>query len=243
MASFVRGDVTIHFEESGSGFPLLLLAPGGLNSTIDMWARAAINPIEAFADDFRLIAMDQRNAGSSTGPFEVGDPWGSFVNDQLGLADHLELDRFAVMGCCIGCSYALKIAEVAPKRLAAAVLEQPIGMTEENRSTWLANRRAWVTGLVDNRVDLDEATGEAFGSKMWDDSDFVASVSREFVRTCPTPLLVLPGVDAIHPEVIGREVAELAPNAVLVDPWKDTAEHTAAATEQVRQFLLENSRS
>src|ERR1700733_15342646 len=79
MASFVRNGVSIHYEESGSGFPLLLLAPGGLDSTIDFWPRAALNPIEAFADDFHLVAMDQRNAGSSTGPFEPDDPWGSFV--------------------------------------------------------------------------------------------------------------------------------------------------------------------
>ena len=238
MAEFVRGNISIHYEELGDGFPLLLLAPGGLNSTIDAWARAAINPLASFSDDFKLIAMDQRNAGASRGPFALDDPWGSFIDDQLALCDHLGLESFAVMGCCIGCSYALKISEVAPGRLTAAVLEQPIGMTEENRATWLTNRRAWVSNLAATRDDLDEQTGEVFGSRMWDDADFVASVSRDFVAECPTPLLVLPGIDAIHPEVIGKEVAELAPSAMLVEPWKDTPEHVAEATVTVRDFLL-----
>jgi pimeloyl-ACP methyl ester carboxylesterase len=243
MAEFVRGDVTIHYEEHGSGFPLLLLAPGGLNSTIDAWARAAINPLASFSEDFKLIAMDQRNAGASRGPFALDDPWGSFIDDQLALCDHLGIEQFAVMGCCIGCSYALKIAEVAPSRLVAAVLEQPIGMTDENKATWLTNRRTWVSNLVATRDDLDEQTGEEFGVSMWGNADFVASVSREFVRGCTTPLLVLPGIDAVHPEIIGKEVAELAPNSVLVEPWKDTPEHVAAATTKVREFLLANTTS
>lgn len=241
MSSFVRGDVSIHYEEHGRGFPLLLLAPGGLNSTIDFWTRAAINPLEAFADDFHLIAMDQRNAGRSTGPFEPDDPWGSFVADQLGLVEHLGFDRFAVMGCCIGCSYALKIAEVAQERLVAAVLEQPIGLTADNEATWHTNRQAWVATLASQRLDLDERTGEAFGSAMWDGAEFVASVSREFVRTCATPLLVLPGTDAMHPNEIGLEIGRLAPAATVVEPWKDTPEHTASATVAVRDFLVEQT--
>jgi pimeloyl-ACP methyl ester carboxylesterase len=237
MAEFVRGDVSIHYEELGTGFPLLLLAPGGLNSTIDFWKRAAINPLVSLADDFHLIAMDQRNAGSSTGPFDLEDPWGSFVGDQLALVAHLGFDRFLVMGCCIGCSYALKIAEEAPEELVAAVLEQPIGLTSDNRASWTTSRQTWVSNLVATRPDLDEAIGESFGAKMWDDGEFVVSVTRDFVQSCPTPLLVLPGVDVIHPNEIGLEVAHLAPNATLVEPWKETPEQTAAATEQVREFL------
>jgi pimeloyl-ACP methyl ester carboxylesterase len=241
MASFARDDVSIHYEEIGSGFPLLLLAPGGLDSTIDFWPRAALNPIEAYADDFHLVAMDQRNAGSSTGPFEPDDPWGSFVGDQLALMEHLGFDRFLVMGCCIGCSYALKISELVPERLIAAVLEQPIGITDENKETWLTNRRAWVSRLVSGRPDLDEETGEAFGAAMWTGGEFVVSVSREFVQSCPTPLMVLPGVDMMHPYEIGLEVGTLAPDAVTVDPWKEPAEVLSNATDEVRQFLYDHS--
>jgi len=138
MSTFSSQATTIRYEVSGEGYPLLLLAPGGLNSTVEMWSRAAIDPLTAFAGEFTMVAMDQRNAGQSTGPFAVADPWGSFVDDQLALMDHLGFDKFLVMGCCIGCSYALKLSERAPARITTAVLEQPIGITEENRHAWAA---------------------------------------------------------------------------------------------------------
>src|SRR5215471_3557693 len=121
MPIFKRGDVELYYEEHGSGFPLLLIAPGGMRSTIEWWGRAAFNPIETYAGDFRIVAMDQRNAGRSTGPFDRENPWGSFLDDQLALMDHLGHRSFHVLGCCIGCSYALGLSERAPERIASAV--------------------------------------------------------------------------------------------------------------------------
>jgi pimeloyl-ACP methyl ester carboxylesterase len=240
MPVFEHGETAIYYEEHGDGFPLLLIAPGGMNSTIEWWGRAAFNPIETYAADFRLVAMDQRNAGRSTGPLDPEDPWGSFVGDQLGLLDHLGVDSFHVLGCCIGCSYALKLIERAPGRVAAAVLEQPIGIVEDNRELFRGMWREWAGQLVAGRSDLDPAGVEAFGARMWD-GDFVLSVPPELVRRCATPLLVLPGIDAFHPNEIGRQVAELAPDAVVVEPWKDTREHVQQAVERVRDFLREHT--
>jgi pimeloyl-ACP methyl ester carboxylesterase len=229
---------TIRYEDSGgTGYPLLLLAPGGLNSTVEMWSRAAVDPVAAFAGEFRLITMDQRNAGQSSGPLAVDDPWGSFIADQLAVVDHLGIDKFLVMGCCIGCSYALKLIETAPHRVTAAVLEQPIGIVEENRDYWATSRGEWLNNLVESRDDLDAATGELFGARMWDGKDFVVSVTREFVRNCQTPLALLPGVDDVHPPATSREIVGLAPNLVVIDPWKETPELVASATEEVRKFL------
>jgi pimeloyl-ACP methyl ester carboxylesterase len=239
MARFTHGDVSIRYEESGEadGYPLLLLAPGALHSTVEAWPNAPINPLVAYEDEFRLIAMDQRNAGASTGPFAVDDPWGSFVEDQLRLADHLGIERFHVVGCCIGCSYALKIAELAPDRLSSAVLEQPIGFVAGNQELWTRGWQNWTAGLLEHRDDLDADDAEAFGVAMWEGKEFVASVTRDFVRSCAIPLLVLPGVDNAHPREIGLEVAELAPEVELVDPWRDTPEDVERATVVVRQFL------
>jgi pimeloyl-ACP methyl ester carboxylesterase len=238
MAKFVRGEVSIHYEELGTGSPLLLLAPGGLSSTIAAWERAAINPLDSYSGDFRLIAMDQRNAGESTGPFEPDDPWGSYLRDQLALMDHLGIERFHVMGCCIGCSYALQLIEKAPERVISAVLEQPIGITEENAVTWRTNRRAWVANLCESRPELDPEVGEAFGAAMWEGAEFVVAVDRDFVRRCPAPLAVLPGVDAMHPHVAGQEVADLAPDVTLIDPWKSDPDTIRRATSRVRDFLV-----
>src|SRR5579863_8215098 len=73
-----RGSVHIYYEESGSGFPLLLLPGGGLNATISFFtANSPFNAIEEFKGQYRCIAADLRNApsGQSTGPVEVDRPW------------------------------------------------------------------------------------------------------------------------------------------------------------------------
>jgi pimeloyl-ACP methyl ester carboxylesterase len=236
MARFDNGETSIYYEEHGRGFPLLLIAPGAMNSTVEMWANAAINPLAVYGEDFRLIAMDQRNAGRSTGPLDVADPWGSFASDQLALLDHLGVGAFHVMGCCIGGSFALKLIEQAPTRVAAAVLEQPIGIVNDNGPLIEATWRAWGTQLAAERPDIDAQTVEEFGTRMWT-GDFVISVDKDFVRSCSTPMLVLPGVDAFHPTATGRDIAALAPHGELLEPWRDTPEHVEQAVEAVRRFL------
>jgi pimeloyl-ACP methyl ester carboxylesterase len=70
MPFYQRGDVRIRYEETGSGFPLLVTPGGGLNSRVSNWPTAVFNAMEAFKNDFRCITMDQRNAngGESAGP-------------------------------------------------------------------------------------------------------------------------------------------------------------------------------
>lgn len=241
MPTLVRDDTTIYFEERGAGAPVLLLAPGGMRSAIDIWRNAAVDPWESYAGEFRLIAMDQRNAGRSHGPLDPSDPWGAYAADQLAVLDHLGVDRFLVMGCCIGGSFILKLVEQAPDRVVAAVLEQPIGVHDGNRQLFTEMGRSWAEDLVAGRADLDAGAAERFLSSMWSD-DFVVSVGRDVVADCPVPLLVLPGVDDYHPTETGREVAALAPQAEVLEPWKDSPEHIAVATEAVREFLSRHAR-
>ena len=96
---YEKGAVRIHYEEAGSGFPLLLIAGGGLNSTISALARAPFNPIEEFKGEYRCIAADLRNAveGQSSGPLEIDRPWDAYADDQLGLMDHLGIETFMVL--------------------------------------------------------------------------------------------------------------------------------------------------
>jgi len=77
VSFYEKGAVRIHFEEAGSGFPLLLIAGGGLNSTISGLTRSSpFNPIEDFKGEYRCIASDLRNAsgGHSSGPLEIDRP-------------------------------------------------------------------------------------------------------------------------------------------------------------------------
>src|SRR5436190_14360841 len=100
---YEKGPVRIHYEEAGSGFPLLLIAGGGLNSTISA-LNNPFNPTPEFKGEYRCIASDLRNAngGQSSGPLEIDRPWDAYTDDHLGLMDHLRIDKFMVMGFCIG---------------------------------------------------------------------------------------------------------------------------------------------
>jgi len=135
-AFYQKGPVRIHYEEHGSGFPLLLIAGGGLNSTISgLTSGSPFNPIEEFKGEYRTIAADLRNAveGQSTGPLEIDRPWDSFTDDQLGLMDHLRIQKFMVLGFCIGGPFIWNLLRRAPDRVVAAVLAQPSGSRPEMR--------------------------------------------------------------------------------------------------------------
>src|SRR2546429_3333329 len=147
---YEKGNVRIRYAEIGSGFPLLATPGGGLNSCIAVWARAVINIPQEFKYDFRIITMDQRNAtgGESTGPVQVDDPWGAFADDQLGVMDHLGIQEFMVLGCCIGGPFVLKLMEQAPDRVMAGVLCQPVGHRPENPDVMYNSGRAnWAPEL------------------------------------------------------------------------------------------------
>jgi len=234
-----NGEAKIWYTEQGTGFPMLTLAPGGMRSSAPLWEMAAINPLAAYAGQYRMIAMDQRNAGQSTGPLETSDPWGAYAADQLAVMDHLGIDRFLVFGCCIGGPFILKLLELAPERVVAAVLEQPVGIIESNRELFDNLWKQWREQLMSKHDDLGSDEIEAFATTMWA-PDFAVSVTRDQVRSFRTPMLVLPGVDEYHPTETGREIAALAPAAELLEPWKDS-EHLPAATEAVGRFLRDHA--
>src|SRR5216110_703080 len=135
MSIFEKGAVRIHFEEAGSGFPLLLIAGGGLNSTISAITGSypPFNAIEEFKSEYRCIASDLRNAnaGQSSGPLEIDRPWDAYTDDHIGLMDHLGIDKFMVLGFCIGGPLIWNLLKRAPNRVVAAVLAQPSGWRPE----------------------------------------------------------------------------------------------------------------
>ena len=237
MAVMQRGKLSIYYETRGKGFPLLLIAPGGMTSVIPFWSRSAFNPIEIFSQDYWTIAMDQRNAGNSSGPLDMDDPWGSYADDQLELMNCLGAEKFFVLGCCIGCSFALKLTERAPDRVVAAVLEQPVGRDEENKDVLAENLyRRWVKAIVENNPEVDTETAVAFGQRMCG-GDFVLSVSRDFVKSCTTPLIVMPGDTLDHPRATGEEIATLAQNVEYISDWRYPSSATPAAVESIKRFF------
>jgi pimeloyl-ACP methyl ester carboxylesterase len=239
---YERGAVRIHFEEAGSGFPLLLIAGGGLNSTISALARGPFNPIEEFKGEYRCIASDLRNAngGQSTGPLEIDRPWDAYTDDHIGLMDHLQIDKFMVMGFCIGGPFVWNLLKRAPDRVVAAVLAQPSGSRPEMRDLFYeGNMKTWGPELVKHRPEITMETVDKFLTKMYrTNPDFVFTVTRDFVRNCQTPVLILPDDIPAHPYAVAMEAAMLAPNAeVSMFPWKEPKERIPLAVRQIRSFL------
>jgi pimeloyl-ACP methyl ester carboxylesterase len=243
MPAYEKGPVRIHYEEVGSGFPLLLIAGGGLNSTISGLKRGdPFNPIEEFKGEYRCIASDLRNAtdGQSSGPLEIDRPWDSHTDDQLGVMDHLGIDKFMVMGFCIGGPFIWNLLKRAPDRVVAAVLAQPSGSRPEMRDLFYeTNMKGWGPELIKRRTDITIETVDKFLTKMYrTDPDFVFTVTRDFVRNCQTPVLILPDDIPAHPYAVAMEAAMLAPKAeVSMFPWKEPKERIPLAVRQIHSFL------
>ena len=102
MPFFERDNIKIYYEESGQGFPVLLFAPGGMRSAIKYWHESEFKAIEELSGAFRVIAMDQRNAGQSIAPVSGSDNWDTYTSDHVALLDHLGIQKTHVMGGCIG---------------------------------------------------------------------------------------------------------------------------------------------
>ena len=215
-----------------------------MNATVGFLSgNAPYNAVQEFRSDYRCIAADLRNApnGRSTGPVEVDRPWESHADDQLGLMDHLGIDRFMVMGFCIGGPFIWNLLKRAPNRIAAAVVAQPVGWRPEMRDRNYAGSfwRTWGALINAKRPEISLQSAEQFVVKMFETNpDFVFTVTRDFVRGCQTPVLILPDDVPAHPYAVAMECAMLAPKAeVSVFPWKEPRERIPLAVRQVRSFM------
>ena len=247
MPFFTKGDVSIHYEEVGSGFPLLIIPGGGLNSTIkSLDTSVPFNPMTVYKDDFRCIAADLRNSatGESSGPLETNRPWDAYSDDHLGLMDELGIDKFLVMGFCIGGPMIHNLLRLAPDRIVGAALMQPSGFSLEHPDLFYQNNiKGWGPPLCEKRSDVTMDTVHDFLTSMYTDrSDFVFTATRDFVSSLQTPILVAPDDVPAHPYACAMEVASLAPNSdVTIYPWKDTQEHIDEVVEHALRFLKQNA--
>jgi pimeloyl-ACP methyl ester carboxylesterase len=241
---YEKGPVRIYYEEAGTGFPLLLLPGGGLNATIGFFnGNPPFNAIEEFKGQYRCVTADLRNApsGQSTGPVEVDRPWDSYADDQIGLMDHLGINRFMVMGFCIGGPFIWSLLKRAPDRIPAAVLAQPVGWRPEMRDRKYPGAfwAGWGATLVAKRPEITLQTTDQFVTRMFETNpDFVFTVTRDFVRSCQNPVLILPDDVPAHPYPVAMESAMLAPKSeVSIFPWKEPKERIPLAVRQIHSFL------
>lgn len=238
--------VQVHYEEAGHGDPLLVLPGGGLNATVAGLDTHAFNPLESLSDQYRVIALDLRNAngGQTVGPLDIERNWDAFTDDQLNLMDHLGCERFAVLGFCIGGPQAWNLIRRAKDRVTAAVLVHPSGYSSSAPDVYVQNNtRLWAPTLCETRPEITMQMVADFLDSMYTQrADFLFTVDRDFVRQCDTPVLVLPDDIPPHPYITAMESAMLAPNAqVSLYPWKENPRKVELALRHIRTFLAQYS--
>ena len=238
-----RGPVRIHYVEVGSGFPLLLIPGGGLNSALSSWQTASpFDPMERYKNDFRCICADLRNAnpGKSSGPLEIDRPWDAYTDDQLGLMDHLGIREFLVMGFCIGgpMIHNLIKAGSAARRRGRDDATQPLPAGDAGPVLSEQHQGLGAPACA-KRPDVTMDMVHDFLTSMYTNrADFVFTVSRDFVRSIQQPLLIAPDDVPAHPYKVAMEVASLAPNSeVTIYPWKDSPERIDEVVDHARRFL------
>jgi pimeloyl-ACP methyl ester carboxylesterase len=230
----------LYYEEFGRGFPILTFAPAGLRSVIDVWSRpmAPINPTTEWAKDFRVIAMDQRNAGGqSRAPITAKDGWDDYTADHIAVLDHLRIDKCHLYGQCIGGSFILNMLKHHPERVQSAVLAQPIGRAGP-MSGRTANFNGWAETVKD-QPGVTEAVLDALNDNLYA-AGFTYSTDREFAKTVKAPCMVLAGNDEAHPWPISEELSKLLPNVEFVSEWK-TEPALTPARAKVLAFLKKHT--
>lgn len=246
MPELAIPDGHLYYEVHGEGYPVLLFAPGFLSSRIERWstnpARPGapqdwLDPVPTLRDRFKLLALDVRNAGRSRARLRDTDDWETYTDDFLALVDHLGVTRFHAFGACIGVSFALSVAKRRPHAVTSLVLQNPIGLSGVNREALDREFDAWADQVRD-WPEIDPARLEGFRTRMFG-GDFIFSVTREFVRACPIPMLLMPGNDLVHAANVSADLAQ-APAVTVVDPWKGLALRDMAMA-RVRDFLLQHT--
>ena len=104
--------------------------------------------------------------------------------------------------------------------------------------------KSWGPELCVRRPDITMAMVDTFLTNMYRGAraDFVYTVTRDFVRACQTPILVLPDDVPAHPYAVAIETVHLAPNAqVSLYPWKANPEQITIALRHIGTFLKANT--
>jgi hypothetical protein len=241
---FRKGAVRIYYEEAGSGFPLLLIPGGGLNSTIAFFTgNSPFNAIEEFKRRVPLhyartcatrppanpracrsrpaLGVVCRRSARPDGSFGHRQVHGDgFLHRRPVHLESVEARAQSHAGRCAGAAGRLASRD-ARRRIIRRILERLAGADCAKRP----------------KISLE--TAEQFVDEMFETNpDFVFTVTRDFVRTCQTPILVLPDEVPAHPYAVAMECAMLAPKAeVSIFPWKEPKERIPLAVRQIHSFL------
>ena len=238
MPTYQNEEAEIFYEIEGSGYPILLIAPGGMRSENALWNNMPWNPRKELAREYQLIGMDQRNAGSSYASISATDGWENYTRDQLGLLDELGVNQCHVIGMCIGGPFIAALLKADPERFTSAVILQPVGI-DNNRPAFYDMFDSWAADLIAERKELQKETMDEFRSNMWD-GNFMLTASESEVSELTNPILLCMGDDLYHPQSTSRKVASLAPNVTFIEQWK-TLETLEKTNSVIHSFLAQHA--
>jgi 3-oxoadipate enol-lactonase len=181
----------LHYEERGSGRPLLLIA--GIPAIASDWAPFA----DSLATSRRVIAYDNRGSGASTvtpGPYTTAQ----LAGDAVALLDHLGVERADVLGVSLGGMIAQELVLGRPERVDHLVLgcthcgvaHAPRMSRDTGRAfatktdDWAERMRALAPFAFAETVDPERCGGSSRRSRVT--SRIPRATGRRSPRCCPT---------------------------------------------------------
>jgi pimeloyl-ACP methyl ester carboxylesterase len=148
------GDVRLHAVIGGEGPPLLLIH--GWPQTWYAWRMV----MPTLAEDFEVIAVDQRGIGLSDKP-KVGYDTATLANDLVALMEALGHELFAVYGTDVGMPIAYALAADHPDRVDRLVVsEAPLPGISPSPPLFLPpplNARLWHLAFNQLPAEVNEA--------------------------------------------------------------------------------------
>jgi pimeloyl-ACP methyl ester carboxylesterase len=232
------GGITTHYQEMGSGHPVLLLHGSGPG--VSAWANWRLT-IPALAEHYRVIAPDIVGFGYTERPRDVYYSLQTWIHHVWSFMDALGIQKTSLVGNSLGGRIGLGMAAQHPDRLDRMVLmgSPGVGMTpteglkalrayqpsEENMRQLLLNcfavDPAIITDdLVRTRYEASVAPGafEAYRDMFFspEHAGGELSITEEEVRAVPTRTLLVHGrEDKVVPVEVAWNMVRLLPNADL----------------------------
>ena len=203
---YEKGKTRIHYREAGKGFPLLIIPGGGLN-----WRSAAPRRSTRSLNSATTIAASSATCATRTTasrrPVEIDRPWDAYTDDHLGLdgsPPHRQVHGARVLHRR-PVHLELVAARARARRRGRARAAERFSQRDA-RPLYQNNITGWGPPLVERRPEVTMEMVEGFLTKMYrTNADFVFTVTREFVRSCQTPVLNLPDDIPAHPYAIAMK--------------------------------------
>ena len=265
MATARVNGAEIHYEEAGSG-PPIILSPGGLQGTASGYQPV----IGTLSQEHRVVVYDRRFGGRSRSPLVV-QTWDMVCEDVFGLMDVLGIEQAYLGGGSFGAAISLGCAARRPERVRAIFPSNIAGGVICD---------AYLAGKLFKSLELAVNDGISSTVAAFDAEDRFAPFSPEIAQSDPqyrktledmdtadfaqvmrdtiyalfegpfptlgmtekalkgirTPAMVMPGDNDVHPRRVAEMVHRLVPNC----QWAEVRPHSeepAKYSERVLKFL------